>query len=76
MTSTTPKPEPIRELRGFDRTNDHRIICSGCKRDFGGTVAPLPGYKIKEIICPRCTYGTFANYLAEISNERQHQSAA
>ena len=49
----------------IDRTNDYRIICEKCGKDFGGTYAAIPGHKIHYITCQSCKYGSFENFLKE-----------
>lgn len=50
-------------IRGIDRTNDFRIICQECGRDFGGTVAPRAGYRIRFVLCPVCEFGSVENQM-------------
>jgi len=56
-------------IRGIDRTDDYRILCEKCGKDFGGTVVARPGHKIHYIICQPCKHGTFANFLTEYNEK-------
>jgi hypothetical protein len=53
-------------IRGIDRTDDYRIICQKCHRDFGGTVAAREGRKVHHILCPQCEFGSFENQMRVI----------
>lgn len=50
-------------IRGFDRTDDYRVVCPSCKRDMGGTVTARPGHKVVELLCAVCEFGSVENQM-------------
>jgi hypothetical protein len=53
-------------IRGIDRTDDYRVVCEKCKRDFGGTVAAREGHAIRYVLCPSCEFSSFENQMRAI----------
>lgn len=61
----TKRKKPI-IIRDIDRSNDYRIQCEKCHRDFGGTVAAIADHSIRYILCPVCEYGSVENQMRAI----------